>query len=192
MSSKMIRSLAVVAMAALALGAFSAAPASAKKKCGKFTAPDWAGDAETTVVTDKATADAPITIDLSTGPGAGFTSTDYPADETGSITHVFQNVIVDTNAKSANLFARIDYIPAFDYDLFLRFPAGPALAYEADFNPATAAGPSGVGATESAHAEPGVSQIDGYPMADCTGYTVDVASSITPGGPVTLTIWLDK
>jgi hypothetical protein len=192
MSSKMIRSLAVVAMAALALGAFSAAPASAKKKCGKFTAPDWAADAETTVVTDKATADAPITIDLSTGPGMGTTNADYPGDETGSVTHVFQNVIVDTNAKSANLFARIDFIPAFDYDLFLRYIAGPALAYEADFNPATVAGPTGVGASETGHAEPGVSQIDGYPMADCTGYTLDVASGITPGGPVTLTIWLEK
>jgi hypothetical protein len=193
MGSKSMRTLAVGASAALVLGAFVAAPAEAKKKkCGKYAAPSWAGDAETTTVTDAATADAPISIELTTGPALGFTNANYPGDETGSISHVFQNVIVDTKAKSANLFARAEYLPSWDYDLFLRIPAGPSVAYEADFNPLTAGGPTPVGGTEGGHAEPGVSQIDGYPVPDCLGYTVDVASSITPGGAVTLLLWLEK
>lgn len=193
MSGKTIRTFAVVASAALVLGASVAAPAEAKKKkCGRFAAPDWAADAETSVVTDKATADAPIEIALETGPGLGFTNPDYPGDETGEVSHSFHNVLVDTNAKSARLFARIDYAPAWDYDLFLRLSAGPAVAYEADFNPATVAGPSGIGTLEGASAGPGYSQIDGYAVPDCYGYTVDTASGIAPGGAVTLLLWLEK
>ena len=192
MRLKTLRTFGVVAAAALVLGAIVVGPAEAKKKCAKYVAPDWAADAETSIVTDKATADAPIEIELQTGPGAGFTNADYPGDETGHIEHAFQNVVVDTTAKSANLFAAIEFVPAFDYDLFLRLPAGPSVAYEADFNPATVNGPTGVGASESAHAEPGLSQIDGYPIPDCYGYTVDVASGIAPGGAVTLKLWLEK
>lgn len=193
MESKTIRSLAVLASAALVAGAFVATPAEAKKKkCGKYAAPDWASEAETSIVTDKATGDAPIEITLSTGPGLGFTNADYPGDETGSISHAFQNVIVDTNAKSANLFVRIEYPPTWDYDLFLRLPAGPSVAYEADFNPLTAGGPTPVGGTEGATAGPGFGQIDGYPVPDCYGYTVDVASSISGGGDVSLKLWLEK
>ena len=194
MSVKMIRTLAVVASAALVLGAYATGPAQAKKrkKCAKYTAPDWAADAASSVVTDKATADAPIEIELETGPGLGFTNPDYPGDETGQVPHAFHNVLVDTNAKAARLFARIDYAPAWDYDLFLRLPAGPAVAYEADFNPGTVAGPTGIGSLEGASAGPGFSQIDGYAVPDCYGYTVDAASAITAGGAVTLKLWLEK
>lgn len=193
MGSKTVRNFAVAASAALVLGALVATPAGAKaKKCGKYAAPDWAAGAETTVVTDKATADAPIEIALTTGPGLGFTNADYPGDETGSISHVFQNVVVDTKAKSANLYARIDYLPAWDYDLFLRVPAGTSVAYEADFNPATAEGPTPIGGYSGGSAGPGWSQVDGFPVPDCYGYTVDVASGISAGGAVTLTLWLDK
>lgn len=186
------RAFGVVAAAALVLGALVVGPAEAKKKCAKFVAPDWAADAETSIVTDKATADAPIEIELTTGPGAGFTNADYPGDETGHIEHAFHNVVVDTTAKSANLFASIEFPPAFDYDFFLRLPAGPSVAYEADFNPATVAGPSGLGSVEGGTSEPGLSRIDGYPVPDCYGYTLDAASSIAPGGPVTLKLWLEK
>ena len=192
MGSKSIRALAVVASAALTLGAFAAAPAEAKKKCAKYVAPDWAADVETVTVTDSATAEEPLTFELTTGHGAGTTSTDYPEDGDGTLSHAFQNILVDSKAKAAKVFARIDFIPAFDYDLFLRTSAGPALAYEADFNPATAAGPTPVGGYSGGSGAPGWSQIDGYPVPDCSGFTVDVASSITPGGPVTLLIWLEK
>lgn len=194
MGSKSLRTLAVVASTTLVLGAFVAAPAEAKKKkaCPKFTAPDWAADAETTVLTEAATAEEPVTLEFTTGPGAGTTNADYPDDGNGTLSHSFQNIVVDSKAKSANVFARIDFLPAFDYDLFLRVSAGPSVAYEADFNPFTAAGPTPVGGYSGGSAGPGFSQIDGYTTADCSGYTVDIASSITPGGPVTLTLWLER
>lgn len=193
MTNRSIRTLAGISAVAIAFGAF-AAPAGAKKpkKCAPYPSPDWATDAETTVLTDAATADAPVEVELATEPGAGFTSTDGPSGDTGHITHKFHNVVVDTKAKSANLFVRAEYLPTWDYDVFLRLPVLAAVAYEADFNPLTAGGPTGVGGTEGGHAEPGASQIDGYPSADCAGYTVDVASSITAGGAVTVKLWLER
>ena len=131
-------------------------------------------------------------MELSTGPGAGTTDANYPDDGGGTISHSFQNILVDSKAKTADVFARIDFVPAFDHDLFLRLSAGPSAAYEADFNPFTAAGPTPIGGYSDGSAGPGWSQIDGYTTADCSGYTIDVASSISPGGPVTLTIWLNE
>lgn len=197
MSSKTLRSLAVLASAAMVLGAF-VAPADAKKKkkkapvCAPYTTPEWAGEAETTTVTDKATAEAPIEIELSTAAGVGFTNADDPEGGDGDVTRVFHNVVVDSAAASAPLNVRIEYAPVWDYDLFLRTPEGPSVAYEADFNPATAAGPTPVGGNEGAHPEVGAGQIDAYAAPDCSGYTVDVSSAITAGGAVTMTLWLGE
>ena len=195
MSARTVRTLAAVTSAVLVMGAFAAAPAGAKKKpkkCAPYASPAWATDAETTVLTDKATAEAPIEVEIATDPGVGFTSTDGPDGDTGETSHKFHNVVVDTKAASSNLFVRAEYLAAWDYDLFLRLPVLAAVAYEADFNPATVNGPTGIGATEGGHAEPGVSQIDGFPSLDCAGYTVDLASGITAGGAVLLKLWLER
>jgi hypothetical protein len=191
------RLLAMLAMVALLAGAL-AAPAEAKKRkkkprpCATYQSPEFAAEAETTVVTDKATEEKPIEIELSTGPGLSFSNPDDPNGGTGEASHVFHNVQVDSKAKSAGLFVRIEYLPAWDYDLFLRTPEGPSVAYEADFNPATAGGPTPVGGNEGAHPEPGAGQIDGYLSTDCDGFTVDVWSAITPGGAVAMTLWLGE
>jgi hypothetical protein len=193
MRTKTVRSFAVLAGAALLVGAFVVGPADAKgKKCAKYKAPDWSADVETATITDAATESKPFTVELATGPGAGTTDANYPDDADGTISHSFQNILVDSKAKVANVYARIDFIPAFDYDLFLRLSSGPSAAYEADFNPLTAAGPTPVGGYSDGAAGPGWSLIEGYATADCSGYTIDVASSITPGVPVTLTVWLGK
>ncbi|MGH2746635.1 MAG: hypothetical protein ACRDKB_01755 [Actinomycetota bacterium] len=106
---KTTRVLAVLAMLALLAGAL-AAPAEAKKKkkkkprpCATYQAPDFAGDAETTVVTDAATEEEPIELELSTGPGLGFTSPDDPNGGQGETSQVFHNVQVDSKAKTAGL-----------------------------------------------------------------------------------------
>lgn len=197
-SSKLLRSIGVVASAALVLGAFVAAPADAKKKkkkpkaCPAYTTPSWAEGAETSIVTDAATADAPIEVEITTEPGAGFTSAGEPGGTTGHATFKYHNIVVDSAAATANLFARIEYPPVWDYDLFLRYPDGIALAYEADFNPATGAGPTPIGGNEGAHPEPGAGQIDGAASLDCTGYSLEIASATSAGGAVTLKLWLER
>jgi len=192
-SEKTVRTLAVVASAALLLGAVAVVPAGARaKKCAPFETSGVGAEAETSIVTDKATADAPIEVTIATDPGAGFTNADDPSGDTGATSHKFHNVQVDSKAKTAKLFVRAEFLPSWDYDLFLRLPEGPSVAYEADFNPLTVGGPTPVGGTSNGHAEPGVSQIDGQVSLDCEGFTVDVGSSITPGGEVTLKFWLEK
>ncbi|MGH2756992.1 MAG: hypothetical protein ACRDI3_04310 [Actinomycetota bacterium] len=195
--SGFFRTVAVVSAATLVLGV-TVLPADAKKKkkkpkpCPTYATPEWGGEAETTVVTDKATAEAPIEFEIETGPGLGFTSPDEPAGGDGPATSfVYHNIVVDSKSSTADLFVRAEYAPTWDYDIYLRTPDGAALAYEADFNPATVGGPTPVGGNEGAHPEPGAGQIDGLTSPDCTGYTLEVASAITLGGAVTLTFWFE-
>jgi hypothetical protein len=186
---KSIRTVAVLASAALVLGAFVAAPAEAKRKCRPYKPGALGAEAEITKVTDAATEEAPIEVEISTAPGAGFTNADDPAGDTGATSHAFHNVQVDSKAASAALYVRVEFLPAFDYDLYLRASFGGSVAYEADFNQAAGAG---LGGNQGGHAEQGASQIDGFVARDCDGFTVDVASSSTPGGAVAMTLWLAK
>lgn len=71
--------------------------------------------------------------------------------------------------------------------MFLRDDFGVTLSYEADFNQAPE---DGLGSTSGGHAERGASQIDGWFAADCSGYTVDVASSVGGGLDGALKLWL--
>lgn len=189
MRSKNIRTLALVASAALVLGAFVAGPAEARKKCRPYKPGALGAEAETTKVTDAATEAAPVEVELSTGPGAGFTNADDPSGDTGATSHAFHNVQVDSKSSTAALFVRIEFLPTWDYDLFLRASYGGSVAYEADFNQAAGAG---LGGTQGGHAEQGASQIDGYLARDCDGFTADVAGSSTAGGAVTMKLWLGK
>lgn len=196
-SIRTTRSIATLGALALVAGAFLASPAEAKKKkrkaCPAYVSPAWATDAgDTQIVTDAHTADAPLEIEVATEAGLGFTNPSGPDGDSGAPTHRFVNIVVDSAASTATLHVRADYAPVYDYDLFLRAPEMPAVAYEADFNPATAAGPTPVGGYEGGHAEPGVSEILGYATIDCAPYTVDLASAITPGEAVPVTIWLGE
>ncbi|MGH2820162.1 MAG: hypothetical protein ACRDJ5_05890, partial [Actinomycetota bacterium] len=71
MRSRILRTLALLATATLVVGAFAAGPAEAKKKkkkkvCAEYVAGDYAGEAETTVVTEAATEEAPIEVTVAT------------------------------------------------------------------------------------------------------------------------------
>ena len=200
MKSRFARSVAVVGAAALVMGAFVAAPAEAKKKkkkkvvvaCAPYTTPEWAeGDVTTTTVTNAATADAPLEVTIPTEPGLGFTSNSEPHGGDGAPSAAYHNIVVDSAAASAKLFIRAEYAQTWDYDLYLRAPDAVALAWEGDFNPATANGPTPVASNQGGHPEPGASQIDGYESVDCSGFTIELAGGITPGGDVAVTIWLE-
>jgi hypothetical protein len=193
-SKTILKSAAVAGAACLVLGAFVAAPASAKKgACKKAKAAGIGKGAAVSVVTDKATEDAPLEVTLATAPGAGLSSPDGPGGDTpaGGPTHAYYNVQVDSKAKSSKLFVRAEYPPGLDYDLYLRTTYGSSLAYAAGFNaPIPAAGLDGTGF--GGHSEVGAEQIDGWIGSDCTSYVIDVVSASTPGGDVTLKLWLTK
>ena len=188
MARKTLRSMAVLASAALLVGAFVAAPAEAKKKkkpkaCPAYTTPDWAGEAETTIVTDAATADEPITLTIATGPGAGFSSSE-PGGGEGEPSSVYQNFVIDSASPTAAVTARLDSVPNWDYDLWWRYQDGTPAASAAGFwvVPGGEGGETGIG----------YEQVNAVPAADCQGFTAEIVSALTPGGDVTLKVWLGE
>ncbi len=185
---RFVRSFAVIASAALILGAFTAAPAEAKKKkkkpkaCPAYTTPEWAGgDVETTIVTDAATAEEPVEVTLTAGPGLGFSSSD-PGGGEGAPSSIFHNVVVDSAASTAQVWMRIDALATWDYDLWFRYPDGAPAASAAGFwvLPGGEGGETGIG----------YEQVNAVPATDCEGFTAEIVSAVTPGGEVTATIWL--
>ncbi|HWL64828.1 MAG TPA: hypothetical protein VNP73_02545, partial [Actinomycetota bacterium] len=173
------RTVAIVACAALLLGAFVAAPAEAKKKkkkkkapvaavCAPYAPGEKGGDQPVTVVTDASTAEAPAEVTISTAPGLGFSSEQGEGNpDEGATSHTYANVQVDSANPSAGLFVSIEFTPVFDYDLWLRDSNGTALAYSAGSSPPT---PLTDGTGNGGHSDVGSENIDGYLTADCAGF----------------------
>lgn len=194
MRIRSLRGFAVVASVALLVGAVAAGPAEAKKKkkkkapvCAPYTPGELGAGQEVKVITDAATKDAPVEIPVTTGPGLGFSSPDGPSGDEGHVEHVYVPVQVDSAAKSTAINARAEFNPAYEYDLFLRDASGVALAYAAGYNPAPGTPLDG---GDGGHSEQGAEVIDPFATADCAGFTLDVASAITPGGEVVVKVWL--
>lgn len=195
MRSRSIRTLAVLASVGLLVGAFAGGPAEAAKKkkkkkpasCAPATATGDAAEAEFVRLTQKATADAPVEIELDTAEGLGFSSSS-PGGGTGHVSHAYQNLQVISKKPSATLFVAAEFAAYQDYDLYLRDAASQeTLAYAAGFNQM----PGYLDGGEGGHSDVGLEQIDAFAHMPCTGYTVDVVSAITEGGPVTLKLWLE-
>lgn len=203
-NGRIVRSLALIATASLVLGAFMAVPADAKKKkkkpkkapaCAPYVPGENGADAPITIVTDAATAEAPVEVTVSTLEGLGFSSPDGPSGDEGATSHAYANVQVDSAASGAGLYARVEFAPTWDYDGFLRTSDGTAVAYSAGFNQFVVPGgdPFGLDGTgNGGHSEQGAEQIDGWATSDCDGFTYDIVSTGTPGGDVTVKFWLGE
>lgn len=196
MRSRSFRTVTVLASVGVLVGAFAAGPADAAKKkkkkppaCAPWTPPEKSAEAELVKVTDAATAEAPIEIELETDPGLGLGrpgSTIGPVPIGDHVSEAFVNVQVDSAAPSTGLYATIEFNPAFDYDLYLDDSTGTEVAHSAGFfNQSSTAGAAG-------HSAPGSENIEGLETSDCGGYAADVVGSITPGGGVTLKLWLGE
>jgi hypothetical protein len=199
-SHKTIRTFSVIASAALIVGAFTAGPADAKKKkkkppvpagCAAYTPTEWGKDLPVTMVTDAHTAEAPLTIEVPTKMGVGSSHNGTPDDveQTNPVSHAFLNVQVDSAAATTGLYGTIEFTPTWDYDLYFRGADGAGLAYSAGFAQGV---PFLDGTGNGGHTGVGSENIEGLESADCTGYLVDIVSSLTPGEDVTLTLWLGE
>jgi hypothetical protein len=193
-----IRTVSVLASAALVLGAVSSLPAEAKKKkkkkpkaCATYVPSEWGEGQPVNLVTDEHTAEAPLEITVPTEPGLGFSSTEPPGSEEPATpsTHSFLNVQVDSKLPETGLYGTLSYTPGLDYDLYFRDNGGFSLAASNGFMPGV---PNLDGTGSGGHTEMGSENIEGLTTADCTGYLVDVVSATTPGGDVTLTLWLGE
>lgn len=199
-TQRTIRTLSVVASAALIVGAFAAAPADAKKKkkkppvpagCPAYTPSEWSADIPVTMVKDEHTAEAPLVIEVPTEMGAGTSDSGSPENgQTSRAAHAFLNVQVDSANPEVGLYGTLEFTPTWDYDLFFRGNDGVGIAYSAGTAPA---GPFGIDGTgHGGHSGLGTENIDGLTTPDCTGYLVDIVTSVGPGEDVTLKLWLGE
>lgn len=200
-ASRYIRSASVLASAALILGAF-VAPADAKKKkkpkpppppppaCAPYTPGDEGKEAATTVLTDAATAEAPVVVDFEAaagGPSLALQGVQI-IDETSSLYH---NIQVDSANPNAGLYVKFEFSDRHDYDLYLNYADGSNAATSGDSN--TAPGEAGSGSPEGAW-EGGTNYelLKGINTLDCAGYTARLVSYATTGGAAKLSMWLGE
>ena len=191
-----LKLVSVLSTAALVLGVAGSVPADAKKKkkkkvCAPYTPSEWGEGQPLNLVTDKHTAEEPLEITVPTSAGLGFSSPEPPAeDPMNPVSHAFLNVQVDSKAKEVGLYGTVSHTPGLDYDFYVRDGvAGTGLAYSAGFAPGV---PLLDGTGNGGRTGVGSENIEGLVTADCTGYLVDIISAMTPGGDVTLTLWLGE
>jgi hypothetical protein len=198
MRLRVTRPLAVLASLSMMVGLFAAVPAEAKKRkkkvCPAYQPSEWGAEQPVTVVTDKATEEAPVVLEIETAAGLGSSSSDSPdaggpGDTPNAVSHAFANVQVDPKATSTGLYARLSHTPTWDYDLYVRDNTGQGLAYSAGFREGV---PFLDGTGNGGHTGNGTENIDGLTSADCAGYLVDVIGATTPGETVTLELWLGE
>lgn len=167
-------------------------PKAPADSCAPYVPGEMGAEAETTVVTDAATEEEPIEVDVPLGPA----TSNIGSDRTTRMKH---NVQVDSAAADAGLWIRLEAPPLDDPDLYVYWPEGgkPA-AVAGGFNPALVAGPVPApvndrinlnGTGSGGHSEFTAEQIDGLTTSDCQGWTLDLVNWLGRGG-YTLKLWL--
>lgn len=152
--------------------------------CAAYVPGEEGAEAETSVVTDAATEEKPVVVELNAGPGAGSLG---PYDETTSI---FQNVQVDTANADAGLYVKFEFANMHDYDLYLNYADGSTAANSGDFNAAAGHDLGSGSPDEGWEAGTNYESVLGIRTPDCAGYTARMVSWLTNGGGVTLSMWL--
>ncbi|HEX2196986.1 MAG TPA: hypothetical protein VHJ76_08690 [Actinomycetota bacterium] len=198
-----LKTLSVLASAALIATSLLGGTADAKKKkkkpkppapaaCAAYAPGEAGTGAPTTVVTDAATAEAPIVVELATDMGLG---DDLGLGVVDQTTSVYQNIQVDSNNPSAGLYVKIEFADRHDYDLYLLNAEGATAANSGVFNPIPEGAEQGIGggAPEGGwEAGSNYESVTGINTPDCGGYTAQIKSYLTPGGDVTMSIWLGE
>ena len=159
-------------------------PPAEAEACPAYVPGEEGAEAETTVVTDEATEEKPVVIELDAGPGLGSLG---PYNET---TSVYQNVQVDTSGADTGLYAKLEFQNFHDYDLYLNYADGSTAANSGDFNVAPGHD-LGSGSPDGGwEAGTDYEMVMGIRTADCAGYTARMVSWLTNGGAMTLSLWL--
>ncbi|HEX2059048.1 MAG TPA: hypothetical protein VHI71_11860 [Actinomycetota bacterium] len=190
------RTCSIVLALGLVASGVLAGPASAKKKkpkaCKPYVAGEMGAEAESVVVTDAHTEEAPLTHAFSLDP-------DFDEGLQGDPPRANVNVQVDSKAKSAGLYVTWEFQTHRDYDLWAYWPDGTAAASSHGFQPliATQGQPGAADQSNTASNHAGEStatseNLVGVITPDCGGYTLDMTTYFGEGGDFELKIWLGE
>lgn len=193
MTSRWIRTVAVLGSVGLIVGAFAAAPADAAKKkkkgvtCAPFeTSFEPAAEAEVVRVTEAATEEKPIVVEFSHPASI---VQEHPALPD---TQDEQYVNIQVVSKAATgLYIKDEFSSRHDIDLYLYDSAGEEVDSSGGFNtlPVTI-GP--VDFTSGGRAGENYESIVGFPADPCAGYTAESVAFASPGTDGTFSIWLGE
>lgn len=193
----------VLALGLLVSGAVIGPASAAKKKkpkkppvCAAYEPGEMGAEAETVVVTDTHTAEAPLTYAFSLDPAVDEGVAELVGAEETPRHNV--NVQVDSAAATAGLYVTWEFQTNRDYDLWAYNSDGTGAASSHGFQPLIAT--QGQGAadqsnTASNHGGESTATSEnlvGIITPDCGGYTLDMATYFGEGGDFELKIWLGE
>lgn len=199
----MKKTLVTLLAAGLVAGAFLAVPAEAKKKkkkkkpaaCAAYVPGERGASAETFVVTDAHTEEAPLEIPVTLEMSAAdFVFVEDPSS------FPF-NVQVDSAAPEAGLYALFEFPARRDYDLWAYWPTGEEGASSHGFNPAVEANvtvpgttfnPSNTHTNHAGESTPSSEKLLGVKTADCQGWDMQVDNWFGEGGEMVVKVWLGE
>ena len=150
-------------------------------KCAAYTPGEAGAEAETLVVTDAATEEAPLELEVETVDGAGVGRGSFGP----LVSHAYVNLQVDSSTPTGGLWVKVSFAPYQDYDLYLDPADGSGeVASSGGFGPEDDAEPG------DSDSQLGSETLTGIRTNDCGGWTLDIVGATTEGGAVTLTTWL--
>jgi hypothetical protein len=149
--------------------------------CAPYEPGTEGAEAETSVVKDEHTEEAPVEVTVPAEAGV---------PENPNNPRAYHNVQVDSSAAHTGLWVRFEFAEPEDMDLYLLFSDSSEAAHAAGYNP-TPVGPLD-GTGNGGHSEVGAEQLDGIGTDDCGGYTVDMRAFQNAPGDKTLKLWLGE
>lgn len=196
----MRKTFSVVLAAAVVVGAFFALPAEAKKKknkpvpCSAYAPGEMGAAAETVVLTDTATEEAPVEAKVT----HAMSTADIDQGLVSEASHAPLNIQVDSKLKDAGLYVLLEFPSRNDYDIYLYYPTGEEAASSHGFNTlieAKTPGPFDLSNSSTNHAGESTSSSEkliGVHTTDCGGWTLDTVNWLGQGGEMTVKMWLGE
>jgi hypothetical protein len=165
--------------------------------CAAYAPGELGTDQPTAIVTDAATAEAPVVQKVTLAPqfDEGIAVALGAAEQSRSIF----NVQVDSAAASAGLYVTVSFGPRRDIDLWAYYPDGSEAASSHGFNTVIETNDLPDDAdqsnTDSNHAGQTTADSEnlvGVITPDCGGYTLELGNYLGEGGDLEVKLWLGE
>jgi hypothetical protein len=204
------RVCSIVLALGLVVSGVLAGPATAAKKkkpkkpakpaaCAAYTPGELGADKPTVVVTDAATAEAPVLQKVSLAESLGDADLIGELPDEGPLapSQDYFNVQVDTSLPSAGLYVTFEFAEHRDYDLWAYFSDGTIAASSHGFQPGlqtqgTQADFSNTATNHAGESNADSENIVGVITPDCGGYTIETANWLGEGGDFEVKLWLGE